>query len=79
MSLINWRLTTATYLEWRHLMDQVYDLDPQTDEAYELREQIRLLPGFPYGYNEELDTITVDLIDASGSYSIPAAPGVTIH
>ena len=80
MSTINWRLSTTTYLEWRYLMDQVYELDPNTDEAYELREQIRSLPGFPHGYDEDRDTITVDVIDAGGSYSIPSISlGVTVH
>ena len=71
MALVNWRITATTFQEWRHLMDLVYDLDPNTDEAYELREQIRSLPGFPNNYDEIADVITVEVIDASGSYSIP--------
>ena len=45
---ILWRITPWAERRFLGLIDEIADLDPDSEEAYILRDEIRRLPNFPH-------------------------------
>ena len=59
MKYIDWPVTNEIWQRFLYLTDQLEDLDPESDEAYALREEVYCLPFHPHPstYNPDVDLI----------------------
>lgn len=58
-----WRISRHTHHRFLDLCGQLKELDPTSDEAIELRDQVRRLPGFPTKAHPTLDLIEFEVVD----------------
>jgi len=59
MADIEWRITQETKQKLDQLVLQLQETEEHTEDWYAISDEIRTLPGCPYGTNETSDTIVV--------------------
>ena len=78
MADIPWRMDATTHERWRYLLSRLIELDPDDEEAWVLRDEVRSLPGFPHHYDMVADTIVPELVQTSYSGAITPVRGVRL-
>ena len=63
MATIEWRCTWATRQRFDELLDYLLSFQEDTDDYACVLEEIKGLPNFPYGYDEDFDEIVPVISD----------------
>jgi len=63
MADIQFRCTPQVNREYNQLLSELSQHEEWGDDYMVLLDQIRSLPGFPHGYNWEVDTVVTVVVD----------------